>query len=160
MKKICAALLILVLLMFGTAAAKIYRYVDDKGQVYFTNDLSTVPADKLDGVTVHEEYISTAVPPSPAKPQPRVYEPAARLPSQIQAERRARLKEKEKLESEYNALIKEKEALDNDKSFQKRRKKRKYKHRPYIQDLIKKEKYLNQRLAELENELKPYEKMD
>ena len=46
----------------------------------------------------------------------------------------------EKLEKEYAALLERKQALDNNKSFQKRRKKRKYKHRPHIKKLVEEEK--------------------
>ena len=53
-------------------------------------------------------------------------------------------------EEEYKALLEEKKQLENDKSFQKRKKKRKYKNRPYMQELIKKEQRINERLEELE----------
>ena len=54
------------------------------------------------------------------------------------------------LEAEYNRLLQEKRELDNDKSFQKRRKKRKYQNRPYIKELVEKEQKIINRLKEIE----------
>ena len=54
------------------------------------------------------------------------------------------------IKAEYNRLLEEKKKLDNNKSFQKRRMKRKYKHRPYIKELIKKEQQIINRLEEIE----------
>lgn len=54
------------------------------------------------------------------------------------------------LEEEYNRLLEEKKILDSNKSFQKRRKKRKYKNRPYIKELVEKEEKIIKRLKEIE----------
>jgi len=54
------------------------------------------------------------------------------------------------LKTEYNKLLEEKKELDNNKSFQKRRMKRKYKNRPYIKEMIEKEEQIIKRLEELE----------
>jgi len=56
----------------------------------------------------------------------------------------------DELEGEYKALLEEKMKLENDKSFQKRKIKRKYQNRPYIKELIKKEQRINERLEEIE----------
>ena len=54
------------------------------------------------------------------------------------------------MEEEYKTLLEEKKKLENDKSFQKRKIKRKYQNRPYIKELIEKEQRLNERLEEIE----------
>jgi hypothetical protein len=138
----------------GISGAAIYQYVDDDGQVHYTNDLTTVPADKLDQVTESEETESDSTPPAPSYSGPKYpllqQDPAAEA---LKLER-ARLEKKERLQAEYEALLKEKEALDNDESFQKRRTKRKYQNRPYIQELIAREAEIKQRLLDIEQQLK------
>jgi hypothetical protein len=54
------------------------------------------------------------------------------------------------LKTEYNRLLEEKKELDNNKSFQKRRMKRKYKNRPYIKEMIEQEEQIIKRLEEIE----------
>jgi hypothetical protein len=61
------------------------------------------------------------------------------------------------LETEYGLLLKEKSALDNDAGFQHRRHKNKYKHRPSIEALVKKEGDIKKRMAEIESEIKNIE---
>jgi hypothetical protein len=72
------------------------------------------------------------------------------------ARERERAQKKSELEAEYQALLKEKEALDNNASFQKRRNKKKYQNRPYIQELVAREAEIKKRLMEVERELKRY----
>jgi len=157
MKNTVAFAILFWTILAGAAGATIYQYTDDNGQVHYTNEESSIPADKLDQVTATEETES-----GPAAPAPKYDGPIYPIIEHAQAVEEERAKEKEKarqkaeLESEYEALLKEKEALDNDKSFQKRRYKRKYQNRPYITELVAKEAELNQRLAELEEELKAY----
>ncbi len=155
--KTCIALTVLFWgILLGTSVATIYQYVDDKGEEHFTNDLSSVPQDKLDQVTEIEETQSNQVAPAPAYSGP-IYPLLQDLPTNEDLKRqRNRLKKKEQLEAEYETLLKEKEALENDASFQKRRNKTKYQNRPYIQELVKKETRINQRLAELERQLRAY----
>ncbi len=54
------------------------------------------------------------------------------------------------LKAEYNRLLEEKKELDNNKSFQKRRIKRKYKNRPHIKEMIEQEQQIIKRLKEIE----------
>lgn len=54
------------------------------------------------------------------------------------------------LKAEYSRLLEEKKELDNNKSFQKRRMKRKYKNRPYIKEMIEQEEQIIKRLEEIE----------
>lgn len=56
----------------------------------------------------------------------------------------------DELEEEYRTLLEEKKKLEDNRSFQKRKKKRKYKHRPYIKELIEKERRITERLEEIE----------
>ena len=121
MKRILAGILTMGMLLGGSALAEIYKYVDDNGQINYTNDLSSVPVNKLEDITELEEYKSKTVPPKAAFGTRRTSPPLNDVkPSQKDLIK----KKREKLETEYNALLKEKEDLDNNKSFQKRRKKK------------------------------------
>lgn len=145
-------------ILASSALAAVYQYTDDSGQVHYTNDLSSVPEDKLDQVTETKETDS-----GEAAPAPKYSGPIYPIIEHAEAVEKERAKERElaqqkaELEAEYEALLKEKEALDNDKSFQKRRTKRKYQNRPYIQELVAKEAQINERLMQLETELKRYQ---
>ena len=143
MKQIWMIIFMMALIWSAGVSAEIYKYVDKNGMVTFTNDLSTIPADKISEALQYDEIQhDDSIP--PVKLPSSVSPP---LPSADKAY------QKEALEKEYNALLKEKQALDNNKSFQTRRKKRKYKHRPYILELVKREKQIVKRLAELEGTL-------
>ncbi len=145
MKKICAIILAGGLLWSGSVMATVYRYVDDQGQERFTNDLSTIPPDKISEVTeIKEIEPDDSTPPAkfPNRSAP-LYHTEKRTSNDV-------LERKKALEAEYIKLFKEKETLDNDASFQKRRHKRKYQNRPYIKELVKKEERIIKRIAEIE----------
>ena len=143
-----------VLCVVSLSGATIYQYVDDKGEVHYTNELSSVPADKLDQVTVMEETPRDPQQPPAPKYSGPIYPLLQQSPSAEELAKQKDLQQKkQQLEAEYQKLLKEKEALDNNKSFQTRRHKYKYKHRPYIIALEKKEAEINQRLADLKRQL-------
>jgi hypothetical protein len=156
MKKSMVLAVVLLGISVATSEAIIYQYSDDSGQVRYTNDLATVPNDKLDHVTEIEETESDPATPSPAYSGP-IY-PLLRdmETAEDRARERERAQKKSELEAEYQALLKEKEALDNNASFQKRRYKKKYQNRPYIQELVAREAEIKKRLMEVERELKRY----
>lgn len=142
----------------ATTGAAIYQYTDESGQVHYTNDLSSVPTEKLDQVTETEETESGPSA-SPSPTYPNIEYPILQNAQALENKRLMEKKQAQKkaeLEAEYEALLKEKEALDNDESFQKRREKKKYKNRPYILELVTREAEINKRLAEVERELKKY----
>jgi hypothetical protein len=146
-----------LLLGWATASeAVIYQYTDDSGQTHYTNDLASVPAEKLDQVTEIEETESDATAPAPAYSGPIYPLLQESQTKEDKARERERAQRKADLEAEYQALLKEKEALDNDASFQKRRNKRKYQNRPYIQELVAREAEIKKRLLEVQRELKRY----
>jgi len=63
----------LVFLVFtGTASAEFYKYVDEKGNVHFTDDFNKVPADQRKQVREYEEYRQ----PEPAKDSRDKVDPA------------------------------------------------------------------------------------
>ncbi len=138
--------------------AVIYQYIDDSSQVHYTNDLSSVPSDKREGVVKFKEYKSNAVPENPSSGFRSPSPPSNAADFTRKSLSLKNREHKKQLEAEYNTLLKEKEDLDNNISFQKRRKKRKYQKRPYIQELIKKEEQIINRVSELEAELKVFEK--
>lgn len=154
-KNIVFVLVFLSFLIFNSAGAVIYKYVDDEGTARYTDDPATVPADKQDQVTEIEEAESTASVPKRSH-YVSTYPLLNNPDNEILKEQREREEKKEQLETEYAALLKEKEAMDNDKSFQKRRNKRKYQNRPYIKELVAREAEINQRLKELEGLLRAY----
>lgn len=156
MKTTTILTLLFLVLFWGISGATIYQYEDDNGQVRYTNDVSSIPSDKLDQVikideTKSEQPASTPVYTGPIYPLNNLG-PSA----EERAKQREQAKRKAQLEAEYERLLAEKEALDNDKSFQKRRYKRKYQNRPYIQELVKREAWLIQRLADLERQLNSF----
>jgi len=154
--KTTIALAILFLGWTTASGAVIYQYTDDSGQVHYTNDLATVPAEKLDHVTEIDEPDSEPGAPAPKYSGP-IYPLLQNSKSEAQkAEERESAQRKAALEAEYQALLAEKEALDNDASFQKRRYKKKYQNRPYILELEAKETRIKKRLMEVERELKTY----
>lgn len=148
----------LAIIFLGWAAvseAVIYQYTDDSGQVHFTNDLASVPAEHLDQVTEIEETESDSTAPAASYSGP-IYPLLQDQSAEDRARERERAQRKAELEAELETLLKEKEALDNNESFQKRRNKTKYQNRPYIQELVAKEKRIKQRLMEVRRELKAY----
>ncbi|MCF6247987.1 MAG: hypothetical protein L3J69_11575 [Desulfobacula sp.] len=157
MKKILAGILTAGMLLAGATFATIYQYMDDSGQVNFTNDLSSVPVDKLADIIKFEEYESDDVP-DKSFTSPWVTSPP---PNDVNAANksliRKKLEQRGKFEAEYDALLKEKKELDNNASFQKRKRKRKYQNRPYIKELKKREIQIIDRLKELEAQLKTFE---
>jgi hypothetical protein len=157
MKRSIAAAILFWGVLWGIAEATIYQYVDDQGEVHYTNELSSVPADKLDQVTQMKETESDPQQQQPAEYSGPIYPLLQQSPSaEALAAQRDQLQRKQQLEAEYQALLKEKEALDNDKSFQTRRHKRKYQNRPYIKELVEKEARINQRLGDLKLQLEAF----
>ncbi|MEN8212131.1 MAG: DUF4124 domain-containing protein [Thermodesulfobacteriota bacterium] len=149
MKQIWIMIFMIALIWPAEVSAKIYQYVDKNGMVTFTNDFSTIPADKMSEALKYDEIQhDDSIPPAQLPSSG-----SSPLPSANKAYQKDALEKEKALEKEYNALLKEKQALDNNKSFQKRREKRKYQNRPYIKDLVKKEKHIIKRLAELEEKL-------
>ncbi len=152
MKQIWMIIFMMALIWSAGVSAEIYKYVDKNGMETFTNDLSTIPADKIsEALQYNEIQHDDSIPPAKL---PSFDSPP--LPSENKAYQKEALEKKKALEKEYSALLKEKQVLDDNKSFQTRRKKSKYKHRPYILELVKKEKHIIRRLAELEVELNIY----
>ena len=152
MKQIWMIVFMMVLICPAGVSATIYQYVDKNGKVTFTNDLSTIPVDKISEVLQYDEIqYDNSIP--PAKLPSLDSSP---LPTENKTSQKEALEKKETLEKEYSALLKKKQALDNNISFQKRREKRKYQNRSYILELVKKEKHIIRRLAELEVELNIY----
>ena len=107
------ARLTLVVLIAGMLTAKsafatIYMYMDDNGQVNYTNNLSTVPVGKFNDVIKFKEYEYKA-PSKKYSPTPRRISPQSNSTDPSQQSRIKKNREqREKLEAEYNALLKKK----------------------------------------------------
>ena len=153
MKMLVAMLFFSGVIFWGRADAAIYRYLDDAGQERYTNDLSSVPPDKLGQVTEQTETESKDIPAPPPQTYSRPSAPQQDASVETRKREEQQRQKRKALEAEYQALLKEKEALDSDKSFQKRRNKDKYRNRPYILELEAKEAGIKKRISELEKEL-------
>lgn len=156
-------LLLIGMVMYGTSVsfAEMYRYVDNQGVVHYTNDLANVPEDKRSSVSEESEYQNDS--PDVATPKKIAPAPMQRAPFTTDLPsgslKTDRAKQKAALEAEYKSLVLEKAAIDNDASFQKRKNKTKYKHRPYIEEKVKTEEQLNQRLSEIEAAIKQLDQL-
>jgi uncharacterized membrane-anchored protein YhcB (DUF1043 family) len=116
--------IILILVFFPMwASAEFYRYVDEKGNVHYTDDLSTVPKDQQSEIYEYNESLnitndnqkdeqnSLGPQHSSEEKQVRNQDEAAEL-----AEIKRELdRKKAELEKEYQALAKEKEQIAKDK---------------------------------------------
>jgi hypothetical protein len=165
MKRIIFFLIGMIFWVVSPARAEVYRYVDDQGVAHFTNDLSTVPENKISEVVegteyqpdTHDQKSNGSGVRIPSRPSSRGSDTEA---ENRKAEAHAKSKldaDKAALETEYGLLLQEKAAIDNDAGFQKRRDKKKYKHRPYIEERVKREEEIKKRMAEIESEIKNME---
>lgn len=123
----------LVFLVFsGAASAEFYKYVDEKGNVHFTDDFNQVPADQRKQVREYEEYRQPdPVTASQAKIDP-VGEPAVDETAlremrddeeslDFDKELKALDQRKAELAGEYEALLKENAHLNEMKKAVKNR---------------------------------------
>ncbi len=150
MRRTAVVILTLGIVLCRPVAAKVYKYIDDKGYTCFTNDLYMVPEKKRPAVIEHKENSITHTSPVINKTVERTPVIQSQSPS-------ATNPQKKYLKAEYQELIYEKEFLDNNRSFQKRRIKKKYKHRPQITKLLRKEQQIIERLAEIIDRLQEIE---
>ena len=120
------------LLCAGSASAEFYKYLDEKGNVHFTDDFNKVPAEQRERVRGYEEYRQQENPVA----SPTQKEPAGGADSDEVASRAApdegephdfddRLKaldqRKAELASEYEALMRENAHLNDIKKTVKNR---------------------------------------
>jgi hypothetical protein len=151
--------------MINHASAEIYRYVDDNGISHFTNDLSTIPENKLSQVAEEIEYKKAPTDEKWGESRKSNYSSPSASPSDSEEENRkaeALQKKKSKaareaLETEYQRLLKEKAAINDNETFQKRKVNPKYKHRPPIEAIVKREEEIKKRLSEIEAEIRNIE---
>lgn len=116
--------LVTALIMAGHAYAEFYKYIDESGNILYTDDLSKVPLDQRKDVRQYKESgpvekaaEQDAGDVSPetgeaAKPQASVSKEKARELTRQAKDLNAR---RETLDTEYNALIEERKKLEAEK---------------------------------------------
>lgn len=65
----CAVGLLFLLGFAGTPSAEFYKYVDENGNIHFTDDFNKVPADQREGVQGYEEFINDSSDADAAAPE-------------------------------------------------------------------------------------------
>jgi hypothetical protein len=122
---------IIVLILTGIytlSSAEFYRYVDEKGKVYYTDDLANVPAEQRPKVDEYEEPYDESVPEEGTERQEAqtgAPEEDVNETEEVRVQTEAPAKEGEetsqeqklreagaKLTEEYQALVEEREKLD------------------------------------------------
>lgn len=102
-----------------TAFEEYYRYVDDKGNIYYTDDLSRLPEEYRSSVRTYDKLRSDQSQNRNVSPQPAI-PPADKvikkrktdLPKETSASKQDMKRKLEVLEQEYRELMKEKEIID------------------------------------------------
>jgi hypothetical protein len=133
MKGLTGAILIAAMVFAGPAFAQFYKYLNEQGDVRFTDDINQVPRDQRAAArsypesqvssTSAAEKSSAVKEEKPAGPEPPAASAAAGGESGDPIEgTRARLNVlKKEVEAEYQALVKEKDRLAQEKETQKTR---------------------------------------
>ena len=124
--KLINLLIFLIIILFSAAAsAQFYKYVDENGNIHFTDDINEVPVEQRDNIRSYVESESDADIPEENRPHEQPQEDTQQanstgLPDDTETESlentRNRLEAlKQDLDNEYQMLVKEKEKLAKDK---------------------------------------------
>jgi hypothetical protein len=106
-----AMAMLLVMAAASPAAAEFYRYVDEHGNVLYTDDLSKVPLDQRQQVTEYEESRSAPAPPAPLADEPK--QPATGQAAEAEQERQRLEEQSKNLNREYDELMSERTKLND-----------------------------------------------
>ena len=140
--------------MYALTSAGVFKYVDENGEVHYTDDLTNVPVEQWPKEVEYEEPVVQSKPEEGEEGKGQETDSAKKALQEKKAQEKA-LGEKlrqtgEKLEAEYQDLKKEREELD--KIATKRLKKAEY------NKLLKRVKDFNSRTEDYENRRKVFEK--
>ena len=140
--------------MYALASAGVFRYVDEKGDVHYTDDLTNVPVEQWPKEVEYEEPVVQSKPEEEAEGKGQETERAKKALKEQKAQEKAlgeKLRQtREKMEAEYEGLKKEREELD--KITTKRLKRAEY------NKLSKRVDDFNSRTEDYENRRKAFEK--
>ena len=140
--------------IYALASAGVFKYVDENGEVHYTDDLSNVPVEQWPKEVEYEEPVVQSQPEESSEGKGKEEDSAKKALQEKKAKEKA-LGEKlrqtgEKLEAEYQDLKKEREELD--KITTKRLKRAEY------NKLLNRVKDFNSRTEDYENRRKVFEK--
>lgn len=98
------------------ADADFYRYVDEHGNVLYTDDLSKVPVEQRDKAQSYEDSRSAApAAVTETKTDESQHDASRAVGSSLENERQSIQAREKALNDEYNSLMKERAALDQEK---------------------------------------------
>ena len=153
--------IIITFLMFSTyASAEFYKYVDDEGNVRFTDDINQVPEAQRAKIRSYvesesqkpaeQEITREGTPEQASEEQQADFSDLSDDESESLDDAKKRIDElRNEIDEEYKALMKEKEALAKDK--------KQAKTRDQILEFNKKVDSLNKRVAAYEKKGKDYQ---
>jgi hypothetical protein len=147
-------IVLVLILLAGSVSADIFKYVDQEGNVLYTDDVSVIPeAQRSDVEVISGAAANAYAAPEDAAQQPKQAEAteandSEELSVRLEKRRQALFREGEALEAEIQALKKEKEAFLSSRRFKSGTDSR----------ITKQLKELNKKIAASNAKLEEYEK--
>lgn len=114
--RFCLLVWLFLVIALPHAEADFYRYVDEHGNVLYTDDLSKVPVEQRDKAQSYEDSQSPAPPAvKETKTDESQNDLSPAVGGSLENERQSIQAREKALNDEYNSLMKERTALDQEK---------------------------------------------